>query len=128
MLGVKTTLAIDCAPIDRVSRSLIALPLGGHPERVPTGWNFPARHARACCGYPRLFLGSLVQSRPMAAKAAVTTAELPRVGKIACVISSHIARARFCPPHRGEPIRRNAGSASGAARTWRRWDMGARTP
>src|SRR5262249_2702277 len=53
MLGVKTTLAIDCVPLIAL---LDRAPLGGRPERVPTGWNFPARHARACRGRPRLFL------------------------------------------------------------------------
>jgi hypothetical protein len=67
--------------------------LGGHRSVFPTGWNSPARHARACCGHPRLFLGLALRS----------------VGKIGCATSPRIARARFA-----HASMRNRRAANGA--------------
>jgi hypothetical protein len=56
-LGVKTTFAIDCAPLD-----------GWYRDRVES---CPAA-MRACCGYPRLFWGLLLDKTRSALRHAGT--------------------------------------------------------
>src|SRR5262245_679049 len=83
MLGVKTTLAMDRAPL---SRACLSRFLGLAPEGVPAGWNFPARRVRACCGHPRLFWGLALQASRGAPFAATSAREC---------LGEHSERAQF---------------------------------